>query len=86
MALKVRANSVARSIAGSSVHQDPGSSDPWNWAMPNRSDLMNLNTLKEDKDLIKVKLMNGLRTKRQQSANMRADDITGAAPKIEIPR
>lgn len=47
---------------------------------------MNLNTLNEDKDLIRVKLLNGIRTKRQTSTNMVANDIEGAVPRIEIPR
>lgn len=73
-------------ITPSYQSEPAGNVDPWNWKMPSRSDLMNLNTLAEDKDLIRVKLQNGIRTKRLTSANMQASDISGAAPRVEIPR
>ena len=73
-------------IAPSHQTESASNVDPWNWKMPSRCDLMNLNTLTEDKDHIRVKLQNGIRTKRLTSANMQASDISGAAPKVEIPR
>lgn len=86
MADKRRADKTPKSPIASSRMTEAGNTDPWNWKMPNRADLMNLNTLKEDKDLFRVKLTNGIRTKRQTSTNMVASDIEGAKPRIEIPR
>ena len=60
--------------------------DPWNWKMPSRRDTMNLNTLTEKKDLMQVKKPMGLRTNRIYSANMNANDISKAQPKVHIPR
>ena len=79
-------NRTPKSPIASSKLSEPGNVDPWNWKMPSRADLMNLNTLNEDKDHIRVKLQNGIRTKRMTSANMVASDISGAKPRIEIPR
>ena len=53
--------------------------------MPNRSDLMSLNTLSEKNDLMKVKTTQ-FRTKRITSAALQSNDIFGAAPKVEIKK
>ena len=60
--------------------------DPWNWKMPSRRDTMSLSTLSEHSDLCRVKTNTGIRTNRITSTNMLAHDISGAAPKVEIPK
>ena len=60
--------------------------DPWNWKMPSRRDTMSLSTLSDFKDMCRVKTTIGLNTNRITSTNMIAHDISGAAPKVEIPK
>ena len=61
-----------------------GDKDPWNWKMPNRASLMSLSNITE-KDMVRAKTAQGIRTKRNYTANMHLDDITGARPKIFAP-
>ena len=60
-------------------------SDPWNWKMPSRSSLMSLSKI-SDADMVRAKTAQGMRTKRNFTANMHLDDIIGARPKVFAPQ
>jgi len=52
--------------------------DPWNWPMPNRSELMsNSNGITAARDMVRPKTVCGLRGSRIFSANLHTDDIRG---------
>ena len=51
--------------------------DPFNWPMPNRADLMSLDTISKDKDLFRVKTAVSLPRNRQVSNNLETRDIAG---------
>ena len=51
--------------------------DPWNWKMPGRASLMSLQSISEQKDNVRAKTANGLRGKRNFTANLYVDDIYG---------
>ena len=60
--------------------------DPWNWKMPSRASLMSLSKISEEKDMTRAKTSQGMRSKRNFTANMHVDDINGARPKIFAPK
>ena len=55
----------------------PVTQDPWNWKFPQRSDLMSLGKLSEDKDMCVVRTSHGIRTKRNTNTVLNTDDIKG---------
>ena len=63
-----------------------GDKDPWNWRMPSRSSLMSLSKISEEKDFVRAKTAQGMRSKRRFTANMYVDDIAGAKPKVYAPK
>jgi hypothetical protein len=67
-------------------NRELGESDPWNWKMPQRNSLMSLSNIDEKKDLVRAKTANGMRTKRQFTANLYVDDIAGSRPKVYAPK
>ena len=53
------------------------STDPFNWPMPNRNDLMSLSTISKEKDLFRVKTTASLPRQRTISHNLETKDIAG---------
>jgi len=51
--------------------------DPFNWKMPNRSDLMSLSSINFNKDGVRLKTANGLRTNRRDTEALNTNDIRG---------
>lgn len=51
--------------------------DPFNWPMPKKEDLMSLNTISKEKDLFRVKTANALPRNRTISQNLDTRDIAG---------
>jgi hypothetical protein len=47
---------------------------------------MSLQKIEEDKDMMRAKTPVGLRTKRNITANMHVDDISGARPRVFAPK
>ncbi len=62
------------------AQQQQSTQDPFNWPMPNRNDLMSLNTLTKDKDLVRVKTAGALTKNRSTSQNLETNDIIGKTP------
>ena len=54
--------------------------------MPGRDSLMSLSKITEERDMVRSRTAQGIRTKRQTSHNMVTDDIKGARPKVFIPK
>ena len=57
-------------------------SDPFNWPSLQRKDLMSNYTLNEKRDLFRMTVPNMRPKTRDNSSNLRIDDIQGAQPKI----
>jgi hypothetical protein len=53
------------------------SKDPFNWPMPNRDDLMSLDTISKEKDLLRVKTAGAQKRNRVYSQNLDVSDING---------
>ena len=60
-----------------------GKPDPFNFPMPNRNDLMRLNSIQADKDGMKTTTFK-FDTKRDNSCNLFTSDIDGKLHKIFI--
>jgi hypothetical protein len=52
--------------------------DPFNWPIPQRNDLMSLQTLKAERDLVRVKTAKVSTRPRDFSKNLDTKDIDGA--------